>query len=150
MDPNRPGFSWRPKTIVYRIHKFPCKTCCTRTTEKNRTVQQIRTSANKYKRKAVKELYDCYVLDILTRGTDLTRADIPPEVVELKRQHIFLRRAIRNENDRGKRDHGRGDKGTTPENRVSRSRKRHSESSRKILSFYQAATGIFQASRGGS
>tara|TARA_Y100000034_G_scaffold10547_1_gene11058 strand:+ start:163 stop:732 length:570 start_codon:yes stop_codon:yes gene_type:complete len=48
-------------------------------------------------KKASKNLEDGYVKDTIIKRTSLTRADIPLEMVELKREHLKLTRAIKND-----------------------------------------------------
>ena len=48
-------------------------------------------------KKAVKNLEDWYVKDLIIKRSSLTRADISDEMVELKKEHIKLRRAIKDE-----------------------------------------------------
>jgi hypothetical protein len=49
----------------------------------------------RYKDKAVKELNDIYVKQHLVAGTGLKHADIPQELVELKRTMMLLKRNIK-------------------------------------------------------
>lgn len=42
----------------------------------------------------VNELVDTYIKALLTRGTELKRADIPPELVALKKMHLKIQRQL--------------------------------------------------------
>lgn len=95
----------------------------TNTARKNR-LERVR------KQKERDHLADSYILRLLIEGTPLSPRDIPPELLEAKRQQILLRRTA-SEVKRNERDHGRGDQTTTLQNRVSRSCQLHSKLSWK-------------------
>ena len=38
---------------------------------------------------------DCYIKTIIARGTSISRDDIPPELVELKRMHMKIRQELK-------------------------------------------------------
>ena len=55
----------------------------------------IRKKDKAYRKKNIGELTDSYVLSTLTRGRDLTRSDIPHELIEVKRVILLAKRRIR-------------------------------------------------------
>lgn len=57
--------------------------------------EQERMRSRRYKRKASKELRDSYIKCKLVMGTNLSRRDIPPEIIEIKRLQIQIKRKIK-------------------------------------------------------
>jgi hypothetical protein len=73
---------------------------------KGTLAQWIDTKGREYKRqwmakkraeqpKEIRPLSDYYVRDVLTRRSPLHRSEIPPELVEIQREHLKLKRELR-------------------------------------------------------
>ena len=105
--------SHREATTEYqkKYHQENKKTIAQRNKEwvKNNP-EKKRKAANKYackpeikikgslkSKKAVKNLEDRYVKDIIVKRTSLTRADISDELVEIKREQLKILRILRND-----------------------------------------------------
>jgi hypothetical protein len=65
------------------------------TDNKERHIEQNRKHQKAFWRRAVTELRDCYIKELICDGTSLKPKDIPRELVELKRMHLKFHRQLK-------------------------------------------------------
>ncbi len=63
--------------------------------EQRRYVARHPDCKKKYNKNKVKKVYDAYVVDILCKDSNLKSRDIPKSLIDLKRNQILLKRAIK-------------------------------------------------------
>lgn len=79
--------------------KFVCLDCSKTLRKTSPSQIRCRVCSGKHDkerhRRYVEDLADSYIKSLIAKGSFLTSADIPPAMVEFKRAHLMLKRAIK-------------------------------------------------------